>query len=84
MHNALQRAPPTPAAVTFICPRFATFLRAPCVCKLDHLEAQLGEGDCDVEGWLLLAMHRLPRGENSAEAVLNTVEVSGGKLYCRV
>ena len=75
--------PPLPA-VTDIFPRFSAFVRLPCVSKLEYLEAQLGEGDCDVEGWLLLAMHRLPRRENSAGAVLDTVEVSGGKIFGRV
>ncbi|CAN0436043.1 unnamed protein product [Ectocarpus sp. 12 AP-2014] len=42
--------------------------------QLSALEAQLNEGaSCDVEGWLLLAMHRLPRAEGSAKAVLKTI-----------
>ncbi|CAM9390018.1 unnamed protein product [Pylaiella littoralis] len=42
--------------------------------QLSALEAQLNEGaSCDVEGWLLLALHRLPRSGDSAMAVLNTV-----------
>ncbi|CAM9713809.1 unnamed protein product, partial [Ectocarpus fasciculatus] len=42
--------------------------------QLSALEAQLNEGaSCDVEGWLLLAMHQLPRAGGSAKAVLNTI-----------
>ncbi|CAM9281098.1 unnamed protein product, partial [Ectocarpus sp. 13 AM-2016] len=45
--------------------------------QLSELEAQLNEGtSCDVEGWLLLAMHRLPRTGGSAKAVLNTISAS--------
>lgn len=45
--------------------------------QLSALEAQLNEGaSCDVEGWLLLAMHQLPRAGGSARAVLNTISVS--------
>ncbi|CAM9407342.1 unnamed protein product, partial [Ectocarpus sp. 8 AP-2014] len=48
--------------------------------QLSALEAQLSEGaSCDVEGWLLLAMHQLPRAGGSAKAVLNTIsDVAGG------
>ncbi|CAM9394578.1 unnamed protein product [Scytosiphon promiscuus] len=43
--------------------------------QLSALEMQLNEdGGCDVEAWLLLAMHRLPRVGDSAVAVLNAVE----------
>ncbi|CBN75469.1 Hypothetical leucine rich repeat protein [Ectocarpus siliculosus] len=42
--------------------------------QLSALEAQLNEGaSCDVEGWLLLAMHQLPRTGGSVKAVLNTI-----------
>ncbi|CAB1111808.1 unnamed protein product [Ectocarpus sp. CCAP 1310/34] len=42
--------------------------------QLSALEAKLNEGaSCDVEGWLLLAMHQLPRAGGSAKAVLNTI-----------
>lgn len=45
--------------------------------QLNALEAQLNEdARCDVEGWLLLALHRLPRAGDSATAVLNAVGVS--------
>lgn len=64
-------------------------LRAPCdlfyaPCpQLNALEAQLNEDpSCDVEGWLLLALHRLPRAGDSATAVLNTVGVSFELVAC--
>lgn len=44
--------------------------------QLNVLEGHLNKGTCDVEGWLLLAMHRFPRTGNSARAVLDTIGVS--------
>lgn len=55
-----------------------------CRCpQLNALEAQLNEdAHCDVEGWLLLALHRLPRAGDSATAVLNAVGVSFELVIC--
>lgn len=62
--------PPLPYVACFLWPT------RPCP-QLKALEAQLNEdASCDVDGWLLLALHRLPRAGDSAAAVLNTVGVS--------
>lgn len=44
--------------------------------QLASLEKRLSEIPCDVEGWILLGMHLLPRARDSATAVLDTLKVT--------